>query len=82
MKKNIKYNGWYKVADKKPDTTGNYLCISNDEKIMVCYMAKNGWWSIVPGAQYYGDMGKKVTVDSKIVDREVIWWKPIGDMPE
>ena len=73
--------GWNHVSVKMPTNIGNYLCITNDDKVMVCHVAANGWWSIVPGAKFYGDMGEKVVIDSKYVDREVVYWKEIGLFP-
>lgn len=69
---------WNHVDKIMPERIGNYLCITNDELIMVCHVVANGWWSMVPGAQYYGDMGDKVTLNSKQVPREVVWW---SDLP-
>jgi len=37
---------WNKLSKKKPENTGSYLCISNDEKYMVCHVAANGWCSV------------------------------------
>lgn len=73
-------NGWYKLSEQSPDTVGNYNVITNDDKVMTCYVNQVGWWTMW-GGQFSGDMGKCV-IDSKLVDREVIWWKPIGPFPE
>lgn len=73
---------WYLVSEKMPENIGNYLCITNDDKIMVCYVPANGWWTRVPDGQYYGDMGEKVTVDSKRVDREVVKWTYLPEYSE
>ena len=70
-------DGWISVEDRLPENIGNYLCFTNDEQCMVCHINANGWWSIVPNAQYYGDMGEKVVINSKEVDREVILWMDI-----
>lgn len=65
---------WYKTTERMPDNSGNYLCVTNDSLTMVCHLANNGWWSKVPDAKYHGHMGSKVTIDSKQVEREVVWW--------
>lgn len=70
-------DGWISVEDRLPENIGNYICFTNDEQCMVCHINANGWWSIVPNAQYYGDMGEKVVINSKEVDREVILWMDI-----
>lgn len=70
-------DGWISVEDRLPENVGNYICFTNDEQCMVCHINANGWWSIVPNAQYYGDMGEKVVINSKEVDREVILWMDI-----
>ncbi len=72
-------DNWISVK-KPPQTAGNYLCITNDDKIMVCYVTVLGIWSKVPDASYYGDMGEMVVIDSKRVDREVIKWRILEDL--
>ena len=70
---------WYKVEEVRPENTGIYLCISNDNKVMVCHVAANGWWSKIPDPEYYGDMGNKITKDSKRIEREVVYWTYLPD---
>lgn len=65
---------WNKLSEKKPINTGCYLCITNDNKYVVCHVAANGWWSKIPDAEFYGDMGRQVILGSKKVEREVIYW--------
>lgn len=72
---------WISVEDRLPEDTGCYLCFTNDQQIMVCHVAANGWWSKVPDASCYGDMGNNVTIDSKEVEREVTHWQPLPTIP-
>lgn len=67
-------NNWNKLKDKSPEKVGNYLCVTNDNLIMVCFVAANGWWSKIPDAKFYGDLGK-CFVNGKDVDREVVYWR-------
>lgn len=73
---------WNKLSEKKPKKIGSYLCISNDDKYMVCHIAANGWWSKVPDAEFYGDMGNKVVLNGKEVEREVIYWMELPLPPK
>lgn len=69
---NMKWN------TKLPEKSGNYLCKTNDNLVMVCFLSVNGFWSKVPDAKFYGDMGTCVK-DSKKVDRKVVSWVEIPD---
>lgn len=86
-KKEIKMNEqidetWYKLSEKSPPSYGSYLVLTNDDKYLLCHVSLNGWWSILPDPKFLGDMGNKCVIDSKKVEREVIWWREKPELPK
>lgn len=81
-KKIIAQPDWNEYNKQKPFNAGLYLCYTNDEQIMVCFLSANGWWSKVPDASFYGDMGNKIVLNSKEVEREVTHWMPLPNKPK
>jgi len=73
---------WNKLEYVSPENIGNYLCITNDDKIMVCFVAANGWWSKIPDAKFYGDMGDRVVINGELSDRAVTHWMPLPEAPK
>jgi len=71
---------WISVKDKMPEKIGAYLCYTNDDLILTCFVAVNGWWNVIPYGRFYGDMGKIIR-DSKEIDREVTHWMPFPKPP-
>ena len=75
-------SNWISVKDKLPENIGNYLCYTNDDLIVVCHISANCWWSLIPNARYYGDMGEKIVLKSKSTEREVTHWMPLPEPPK
>lgn len=72
---------WYKLSEVSPPTKGSYLVLTNDDRYLLCQVSINGWWSVIPNPKFLGDMGGQVTINSKRVDREVIWWREKPALP-
>lgn len=68
---------WNDVNVKMPETIGSYLCLTNDDLYVVCYVNQVGWWRIAINGYHGSDMGKSFIRDSKSVEREVTHWMPL-----
>lgn len=79
---NANKDGWVSVDEKQPERIGDYLVVCNDGLIMVAHVVANGWWSRVPDATHYTDLGKQIVLDSVRQNREVTHWMPLPPKPQ
>ena len=47
---------WIDVKEKLPENQGCYLCKTNDDWQMVCFINAIGTWTLRPGGAFYGDL--------------------------
>lgn len=71
---------WNKISDGNPRKAGNYLCTTNDNRVMVCYLNVLGYFTLAEVNRYYGDLyGTDYNEEHSCKGREVIKWMEIPE---